>query len=487
MPPFEPVPSKPDHIALEHRALERWERERTFEVLRDANRGNERWSFIDGPITANNAMGVHHGWGRTIKDIWQRYHAMLGHDQRYQNGFDCQGLWVEVGVEKELGLNSKPEIEEYGLERFAIACRERVATYAGQLTEHSKRLGQWMDWDKSYYTMTDPNISDIWKFLKRCHDLGWLYKGHKSMPWCPRCGTSLSQHELIDSYQDITHPSLYVRLPLIDREREFLVVWTTTPWTLPANVAAAVSADAQYARIETSGGGRLRRRRAARAGTGARQAAGHGGRLRTGRPRLQRAVRRAARRRRRRAPGCRLGRGVHGGGHRHRPYRPGLRRGGLRAGAAGGPGDAGAGRRGGRVHDGYGWLHAKHTAEAAPLVIEDLGQRGRLVEAGELTHRYPVCWRCGTELIYRLVDEWFIRCDEVRQPMIDAARKVEWTPPQYGKRMEDWLRNMGDWCISRKRYWGLPLPFYFCDDGHMTVVSRHRTTCWSAPSPAPRI
>ena len=124
----------------------------------------------------------------------------------------------------------------------------------------------------------------------------------------------------------------------------------------------------------------------------------------------------------------------------------------------------------GAFYDGFGWLHGRHTADAAQQIVEDLGQRGRLVEAGEITHRYPVCWRCGTELIFRLVDEWFIRCDEIRQPMIDAARRVEWTPPQYGKRMEDWLRNMGDWCISRKRYWGLPLPFYFCPDGHMTVV-----------------
>ena len=124
----------------------------------------------------------------------------------------------------------------------------------------------------------------------------------------------------------------------------------------------------------------------------------------------------------------------------------------------------------GAFYDGFGWLHGRHTADAAQQIIEDLGQRGRLVEAGEITHRYPVCWRCGTELIYRLVDEWFIRCDELRQPMIEAARGVEWMPAQYGKRMEDWLRNMGDWCISRKRYWGLPLPFYFCEDGHMTVI-----------------
>ena len=130
-------------------------------------------------------MGVHHGWGRTLKDVWQRYHAMQGHDLLYQNGFDCQGLWVEVGVEKELGLNSKHEIEAYGLDRFARACRDRVALYAGQLTEHSKRLGQWMDWERSYYTMTDPNISYIWGFLKECHERGWLYRGHRSMPWCP--------------------------------------------------------------------------------------------------------------------------------------------------------------------------------------------------------------------------------------------------------------------------------------------------------------
>ena len=186
MPPFDPVSSKPDHIALEHRALERWERERAFEVLRDANRGNQRFSFIDGPITANNAMGVHHGWGRTIKDIWQRYHAMLGHDQRYQNGFDCQGLWVEVGVEKELGLNSKPEIEEYGLDRFAIACRERVAMYAGaadralQAAWPVDGLGQVVLHDDRSQHLRHLEVSEA---LPRSRV---AVSGHKSMPWCPR-------------------------------------------------------------------------------------------------------------------------------------------------------------------------------------------------------------------------------------------------------------------------------------------------------------
>ena len=158
-------------------------------------------------------MGVHHAWGRSLKDLFQRYHAALGEDQRYQNGFDCQGLWVEVEVEKALGLNSKHEIEAYGLDRFARACRDRVAEYSGVQTAQSRRLGMWMDWERSYYTMTDPNISYIWGFLKVCHERGWLYQGHRPMVWCLRCGTSLSQHEVTatDSYRDIVDPSLYVR------------------------------------------------------------------------------------------------------------------------------------------------------------------------------------------------------------------------------------------------------------------------------------
>ena len=451
--------------------LARWAEQRTFERLRDANRGSDRrFSFIDGPITANNPMGVHHAWGRTMKDLWQRYHAMLGEDQRYQNGFDCQGLWVEVEVEKSLGLNSKPEIEEYGLDRFARACRDRVAKYAGVQVEQSRRLGQWMDWERSYFTMTDTNISYIWGFLQTCQERGWLYKGHRSMPWCPRCGTSLSQHELMDSYKDITHPSLFVRLPLRGRDHEYLVVWTTTPWTLPANVAAAVQPEADYTRLETGSGvayvatarlehvpfkgrslGTVKGSElvgltydgpfddlAAQEGVEHRVVAWDEVSMEEGTGIVHIA------------PGC-------GAEDFELGTREGL--------ATIVPVD-----ESGVFYDGFGWLHGRHTADAAQQIVEELGQRARLVDAGELTHRYPVCWRCGTELIYRLVDEWFIRCDELRGPMIEAAREVEWMPEQYGKRMEDWLRNMGDWCISRKRYWGLPLPFYFCEDGHMTVI-----------------
>ena len=165
-------------------------------VIRRFERANERWSFIDGPITANNPMGVHHAWGRTYKDLFQRYQASLGKELRYQNGFDCQGLWIEVGVERELGLNSKREIEEYGLEAFAAKCRDVVVRSSAELTKGSIRLGQWMDWGNDYLTFSDTNIEYIWRFLKIVHERGWLYVGHRSTEWCPRCGTSLSQHEL---------------------------------------------------------------------------------------------------------------------------------------------------------------------------------------------------------------------------------------------------------------------------------------------------
>jgi isoleucyl-tRNA synthetase len=460
---FAPLQAIPDHPALERAVLERWEDERTFDRLRELNAGGQRFSFVDGPMTANNGMAIHHAWGRTLKDVFQRYQALLGKDQRYQNGFDCQGLWVEVEVEKALGLNSKREIEEYGLAEFNARCVERVAEFAEVITEQSKRLGMWMDWDNDYYTFSDTNIEYIWRFLKEVHGRGWLFQGHRSTQWCPRCGTSLSQHEQAGegNYEELDHPSLFVRFPLNDSS-ESLVVWTTTPWTLPANVAAAVGPDATYGLFGDEWWAVERRPD----DTPSRTALGEElvGREYSGPfddfPAQE------------------------GVGHRVIAWdEVALDEGSGIVHIAPGAGteDFELSKvhdlpvlvpidESGRVYPGYGFLEGMTTDEVEEPVIAALRERGLLVEAGRITHRYPICWRCRTPLVFRVVDDWFIGVDEVREQLLAENQTVEWTPPQYGKRMDDWLRNMGDWNISRKRYFGLPLPFYPCPCGHLNVV-----------------
>ena len=459
---LKPLPSVPDHPALEREVLERWEEERTFRRLREQNAGGPRFSFIDGPITANNPMGVHHAWGRTLKDVFQRYYAAKGHDERYQNGFDCQGLWVEVEVEKELGLNSKREIEDYGIAEFAERCKERVARYVGVMTEQSKRLGQWMDWGNDYLTFSDTNIEYIWRFLKECRAREWLFKGHRSTQWCPRCGTSLSQHEQAgeENYRELEHPSLYVRFPLADRDGESLVVWTTTPWTLPANVAAAVKPDAEYGLRD--GGWRLA------------EEGGEYDNVLQGEDLVGLEYH---------APFDDLP-AQEGVRHRVIPWdEVALDEGTGIVHIAPGAGaeDFELSRvhglpvlapidESGRFLPGYGPFEGLTTDGAAQVIIRELDERGVLVEAGTIVHRYPICWRCKTPLVFRVVDDWFIRIEDLRQPLLDANDEVAWTPPQYKKRMDDWLRNMGDWNISRKRYFGLPLPFYPCDCGELNVI-----------------
>ena len=460
---FQALPDKPDHPALEQEILAWWDEQRIFDRLREQNAGNEHWSFIDGPITANGPMGVHHAWGRTLKDVFQRYKALRGFEQRYQNGFDCQGLWVEVEVEKELGLNSKRDIEEYGLAEFAERCKKRVEKYSEVITDQSRRLGMWMDWDNDYHTFSDTNIEYIWRFLKEVHRREWLYRGHRSTEWCPRCGTSISQHELFaGEYKELDHPSLWVRFPLKDRD-ESLVIWTTTPWTLPANVAAAVKPDAEYIRLADGSW--------------------------VGREAYPEEERTAT------ARGEELVGLEYEGPYDHLPAVEGIEHrvipwdevtmdegtGIVHIAPGAGTEDFELSRvhnlpvivpidESGRMLPGYGLLEGFSTDEVEDIVIEDLRRRELLVDAARIVHRYPTCWRCGTPLVFRVVDDWFISCDEIRQPMLDANATVEWTPSFYSKRMDDWLRNMGDWNISRKRYFGLPLPFYPCECGQLNIV-----------------
>lgn len=466
---FDPLPDKPDHPEIEQQILALWDTQGTFDAVRAKNVDGPRYSFVDGPVTANKTLAVHTAWGRTLKDVFQRYKALQGFHQRYQNGFDCQGLWIEVGVEKELGLNSKRDIEEFGLAEFARKCRSVVEWSSQELTKGSVRLGQWMDWENSYYTFSDTNISYIWRFLKEVQAQGRLYRGHRATEWCPRCGTSISAHELVGSYVDQEDPSLFVRFPLLDPERagQSLVIWTTTPWTLPANVAAAVNPAERYGLKD--GEWRAVARTAHAEDEGAFDEVLTGAELVGWRYE---------------GPYDEL-RAEHTVEHRVIPWDDVSMDDGtgiVHIAPGCGTEDFGLSQ----VHDlpvvtpvdesglfyaDFGWLAGKAARAVADEVIADLGERGRLVEAGTIEHRYPECWRCHTPLIFRISDDWFIRVDdELRQALRDANATVEWTPEYMGKRMDDWLFNMGDWNISRRRYYGLPLPFYPCTCGHVTVI-----------------
>ena len=478
---FREVDTRADFPAMERERLGWWYSSGVVERYLTKNDGSgQRWSFLDGPITANNPMGVHHAWGRTYKDLYVRYHTMLGHEQRYQNGFDCQGLWVEVEVEKELGLGSKREIEEFGIDRFVNLCKERVWKYSGIQTEQTKRLGNFMDWDNSYYTMSDVNNYTIWHFLKTCNERGWIYKGDDVMPWCPRCGTGLSEMELVEGYQDRTHRSVYVHFPLEDEDAS-LLVWTTTPWTLTSNVAAAVSPDLDYVKLRLGDEGRGTRDegRVIYLAKGAVPHAIKGeyevlaelkgadlaGRKYRG-PFDELPAERGVQHRVilwddvaadegtgivHIAPGC--GKEDYGLSKEHDL-------------AVVAPLD-----EFGVYVDGFGWLTGMAGDEGAGPMVRDLRAKGSLYRGHDYTHRYPTCWRCKTDLVFRLVDEWFIDVDPMRERMQEITREIRWIPSFGEDREIDWLRNMDDWMISKKRYWGLALPIYECQScGNFDVL-----------------
>jgi len=468
---YQPVSPKMDFPRMERDILHFWEKENCFQRLLDKNRGGPKWSFLDGPITANNPMGVHHAWGRTYKDMFLRYHAMLGEELRHQNGFDCQGLWVEVEVEKELGFQSKRDIEAFGVAEFVEKCKDRVRKYAKIQTEQSIRLGYWMDWAHSYYTMSDLNNYGIWGFLKKCHERGFLYQGRDVMPWCCRCGTGLSQHEIAtEGYRLLTHTSVTIRLPIVGEKDKYFLVWTTTPWTLAANVAVAVHPDANYVEVEKNGFSYfLIKERLEVAGPDAkllRELPGHEllkyhykgpfDELEAQKNTEHKVI-----------PWTEISE-EEGTGIVH--IAPGCGAEDFELSKEHNLDVIAPLDEYGVYSEEFGDFAGKYAGDVAEMVCELLHEKGILFEREEYTHSYPVCWRCGEELLFRLVDEWFISMEELRHEIMEATQKTTWVP-SYGKDREmDWLQNMRDWMISKKRYWGLALPIYPCDCGRVNVI-----------------
>jgi len=538
---YKPLDSKVNIPELEHEVQKFWDTTNAYwkRVEIQENENRPHWSFIDGPITANNPMGVHHAWGRTYKDLFARYRFMRGYEVRNQNGFDCQGLWVEVEVEKELGFESKLDIEKYGLAEFVKKCKQRVLNYSAIQTEQSIRLGMWTDWNNpdelrklaeamenpmaettyvgskgpvkgsaeylvgnlgmpelggSYYTFSDENNYMIWSALKSCHERGWVYLGADAMPWCPRCSTGISQHEIVtEGYQEVTHTSVYVLFRLKDQDGS-LLIWTTTPWTLTSNVAAAVHPELDYVKVKYRDEVLYLSKGALKSAIPDQKNVEILGELKgaemegwkytgpydeltkikeLGVPDVHQVIMWEE-------VGEEEGTGiVH--------IAPGAGKEDLMLGREHGfPAPAPLDEFG-VIIDGFDWLTGLHVYDSPEPIFEDLRKKDILYRTQKYTHRYPKCWRCGSELVFRHVSEWFINMGEkldkdyeevteeekdqnLRYQIMDSANNVNWIPEFGLKRELDWLKNMDDWMISKKRYYGLALPIWTCECGWFDVI-----------------
>ncbi|HET7098936.1 MAG TPA: isoleucine--tRNA ligase [Patescibacteria group bacterium] len=491
---FNPVDTNVNFPEMEKGILADWYKKGVVKKYLAKNKNSKKYfSFMDGPITANNPMGVHHAWGRTYKDLWPRFKNMQGYKQRFQNGFDCQGLWVEVEVEKELGFRNKKDIEVFGVAKFIQLCKDRVKKYSGIQTEQSKRLGYFADWDHSYYTLSDDNNYMIWNFLKKCFENGWIYKGHDSVPWCPRCQTAISQHEMLtEDYKEITHESVFLAFPISGQVDEYLLVWTTTPWTIPANIAVAVDIDLDYSLVEVGGKKYWIAKEA-----------------------VSRVFSEVKVRELKNVKGAKLV------GMRYKgafddlpkvkevvnndkfhivvatdkqilPITTTEGTGLVHTAVSAGSEDFKLGKKLGlpmipvinddaSYIDGFGEFSGQNAKKHPELILDylkKLDSEGKhfFAKIERYTHRYPACWRCKTELVWKIADEWYISMDvpskisndtqdtrTLRERMKSTAGKINWIPEFGLDREMDWLNNMHDWLVSKpNRYWGLALPIWEC-------------------------
>ncbi|MCP4582595.1 MAG: isoleucine--tRNA ligase [candidate division Zixibacteria bacterium] len=454
-----------DQPRLEEEILKFWEENDIFKKTLKLRQNGHRYIFYEGPPTANGLPGIHHALSRTIKDSICRYKSMKGHFVERKAGWDTHGLPVELNVEGKIGIKHKDEIEKYGIEKFNKKCRESVWEYKTEWDEFTRKIGYWIDLENPYITYTNDYVESVWWILKKFHDEGLLYKGHKIIPWCPRCETALSSHEIAQGYQEVSDPSIFVKIRLKDEPDTYFLVWTTTPWTLISNTAVALAPDETYVKVKHEGQKLILASARVQVLDGEYEVID----MKTGRE------------------------------YEHTKYEPlfdymadeaengyfatiadfvtmddgtGI----VHCAPAFGADDYKLGKKynlpvlqavatNGEFIDKVTRWAGKFVKQADPEITEDLKERGQLYKSEQHTHTYPFCWRCDSPLLYYARSSWFIRTTSFKDKMMEINKDIGWYPPEIGeKRFGEWLENNIDWALSRERYWGTPLPIWICSD-----------------------
>jgi isoleucyl-tRNA synthetase len=478
---IQPSPKHYDADQSEEEVQRWWGSERIYDKVKEMHSHDPDWFFLDGPPYASGAIHLGTAWNKIIKDVILRYKGMCGFNVRRQPGWDCHGLPIEVKVEEKLKVKTKKDIEQIiGIKQFIEECKRWALDHVDLMTQQFKRLGVWMDWDNSYLTFTDDFIESAWWTLKQAHEKGLMQKDLRVIQWCPRCETALAEHEVRGEYRDVRDPSLYARFKLIYTPNEYLLIWTTTPWTLPANVAVCVNPEFNYAKVAVGDdiyivAEPLVQRAMSELGISdyrmvdlieGKELEG----LRYEHPLLEEVPKQGEFRSHHQVicgehvtleegTGC-----VHTApGHGQEDFEVGAQ---YKL-----PVFSPVGPDGKFTHE-AGKYSGRFVKDADRMILDDLERKGVLMKEGVIHHSYPHCWRCKTPLLFRATDQWFLRVSDIKSKVLERnTANVKWIPEWVATRYENGVESVGDWCISRQRYWGIPLPIWVCEKcGHELVV-----------------
>jgi isoleucyl-tRNA synthetase len=470
---IQPAAKRYDAKKCEQEIQTWWEESGTYEKVKQLRSESKPWYFLDGPPYASGAIHIGTAWNKIIKDVVLRYKGMCGFNVLRQPGWDCHGLPIEVKVEEKLGVGTKKDIEQkIGIKQFIEQCKQWALDHVTLMTKQFKRLGVWMDWDNPYVTITNDYIESAWWTLKRAKERGLLQKDLRVIHWCPRCETALAEHEVRGEYYDVRDPSLFARFKLSERPNEYLLIWTTTPWTLPADIAVCVHPEYAYARVAVGNevyvlAEALVANVMAQLEIGDYRVIGSiKGKELEGlhyeHPLLEEVPKQREFVQHHRVivgehvtleegTGC-----VHTApGHGEEDFVVGARY-GLPVFCPVGP-DGKFTAEGGKYKDMF-------VKDADGVILEDLRRKGVVMKQGMISHSYPHCWRCKTPLLFRATDQWFLRVSEIKTELLKKnAEGVRWVPEWVATRYANGVESVGDWCISRQRYWGIPLPIWVCE------------------------